>query len=273
MSRFAARSAFNAAFPWLVPAARKGRDTIVWLNEGAARSRASPPGSSYPLSSIIFHGERGASEISAGIYRAVVDALASPESLPDQVYQVDGMSGRAYRDLLNGLVRALSAKWYLEIGSFKGSTVIAALSGNDCRAACIDNWSGFGGPKGQFIRNIEECGIADRIDLIESDFRKVDFRGLGTFDIFFYDGPHEERDHIDGLVLPQPALKDEYVLLVDDWNWLPVRMGTFRALSRLRSRILFAVELRTSEANRPPVRLGKESDWHNDCFVAAVRKA
>ncbi len=159
---------------------------------------------------------------------------------------------------------------YLEIGSWKGSTVITALFGNTCKALCIDNWSDFGGPKYEFLQNLQDFQIEDRVEFIEEDFRNVDYCNIGSFDIFFYDGPHEEIDHYDGILIPQPAMKQEYFLIVDDWNWLQVRIGTIRALSDSNSTIQFAIEILTTQDDTHTAR--SRSDWHNGCFLAVVKK-
>ena len=51
--------------------------------------------------------------------------------------------------------------------------------------------------------------------------------------IYLYDGPHNFEDHFDGVKFVQPALENEYILIVDDWNWNQVRSATFRALEHL----------------------------------------
>jgi hypothetical protein len=45
------------------------------------------------------------------------------------------------------------------------------------------------------------------------------FSVLGKFDVYFFDGPHHERDQYDGIATALPALERHFVLIVDDWNW------------------------------------------------------
>ena len=69
------------------------------------------------------------------------------------------------------------------------------------------------------------------MNLIEMDFRSIDYEAIGSrFNVFFFDGPHSDKDHYDALCLPQPCLDDQYVLIVDDWNLREVRQGTRRAI-------------------------------------------
>ena len=69
--------------------------------------------------------------------------------------------------------------------------------------------------------------------MLTADFRAVDFNGLGRFNVYLFDGPHERDDQYDGVKLAQPALDEEFVLIVDDWNWPAVRAGTLDAVRDL----------------------------------------
>lgn len=268
------RDTIKAAFRLLVPVVRKCRRIAVAIRENNSRKGTFLDTESigYPFSSIRVHGAYDRSDMSLRLYHALTNAFEPNSYLPDEVYEIEGMSGRAYRNLLNRLVSSIEPARYLEIGSWKGSTVITALFGNTCKALCIDNWSQFGGPKYEFIQKLQYFQIEDRVEIIEEDFRNVDYCNIGRFDVFLYDGPHEEIDHYDGILIPQPALKQEYFLLVDDWNWLQVRLGTFRALSASSSTIQLAIEIRTTEDNTTAARTGKQSEWHNGCFLAVIKK-
>lgn len=194
--------------------------------------------------------------------------------LPAEIRAIQGMSGQSYRTFINDFVGASPDARYLEVGSWAGSTATAALFGNRVRAVCIDNWSLFGGPKEAFQENMRRV-VDDRIDFrfIESDFRTVDFASVGRFNVYLFDGPHEEIDQYDGVVLAQPALEPTYLLIVDDWNWRAVRNGTFRALLDTRCRVEAAIEVRTTLDNTHATVAWEKSDWHNGYFLAIVTKA
>ena len=138
---------------------------------------------------------------------------------------------------------------------------------------CIDNWSQFGGPKRDFLNNIDSVKSPDiKFQHIERDFREIDYNSIGTFNIYFFDGPHDEADQYDGIKLAQPALADQYVLIVDDWNWRRVRFGTFQAIYDLGSKIECSIEVRTTNDETFPYVTGKSSDWHNGYFIGVVLK-
>jgi hypothetical protein len=227
----------------------------------------------HDLPSIVRSGTFASSRLGLSVFRAFERAADGTSKLSLDVRAIEGMSGQKYRSLINNLVEDMPTPSYLEIGSWAGSTAAAAIYKNRVRALCIDNWSEFGGRKEIFASNIKSVLSPDvEFTLIEDDFRAVDFRSIGLFDIYFFDGPHAERDHYDGIRIVQPALHKEHVLVVDDWNWLQVRVATLQALADIGGVVDSAVEVRTTLDNTFPVNWGKDSDWHNGYFVALIRK-
>jgi hypothetical protein len=100
-------------------------------------------------------------------------------------YAIEGMSGKKYRFFINTLVKQIGDASYLEVGSWAGSTLCSAIYGNKVRAVAIDNWSQFGGPKDLFFKNLRMFTTAGvRVRVIENDFRSVDYKTIGLFDIF-----------------------------------------------------------------------------------------
>jgi len=43
---------------------------------------------------------------------------------------------------------------------------------------------------------------------IESDFRAVDYSAIGRFNVYLFDGPHQEQDQYDGIMVARTALDD-----------------------------------------------------------------
>jgi hypothetical protein len=200
-------------------------------------------------------------------------AIDGCSKLPAAIRGIKGMSGQRYRTLINTLVETLDHPRYLEIGSWHGSTAAAAISGNAVQALCIDNWSQFSGSRDQFMANVEQAkSSSSSLRLIEDDFRKLDYRVLGKFNVFLFDGPHSEMAHRDGILLVQPCLTERFVLIVDDWNWPSVRIGTMSALLAAKCRVEASVQLRTTLDNSHPLVAYEASDWHNGYFIAVVRR-
>ena len=53
-------------------------------------------------------------------------ALTEESNLPDWILTLNGMSGKRYRHFVNNLIATVSDARYLEVGSWKGSTAMAA---------------------------------------------------------------------------------------------------------------------------------------------------
>jgi hypothetical protein len=204
---------------------------------------------------------------------ALQSAVTGQSALDPAVLQIPGMSGRRYRMFINALIGlVVPDARYLEVGSWQGSTLCSAISGHSIQAIAIDNWSEFGGPRDAFMQNVQRFRGNTTVYVIEQDFRKVDYGTLGKSNVFLFDGPHNEIDQYDGIVLAQPALDRTHVLIVDDWNLQAVRDGTFRALTTLPVDLRYTAEIRTTLDNSHPEHHSGASDWHNGYFLAVVEK-
>ena len=207
------------------------------------------------------------------LLEALFDALALKHQLPDWIILMEGMSGKKYRYLINNLIRKMQSPGYLEVGTWLGSTACAAIWGNQLRAICVDNWTQFGGSKANFERNLLQAwGPGCEFTLIETDFRQIDFASLRPVNIYLFDGPHSEIDQFDGIRLALPALEQNFVLIVDDYNLPEVRNGTERAIKAFGLTVDCAVTIRTTHDNLHPVIQCQNSDWHNGYFIAVIRK-
>jgi hypothetical protein len=190
---------------------------------------------------------------------------------------MEGLSGRRYRAFINNLIGALPGPRYLEIGTWAGSTLCSAITGNVVQAVAIDNWSLFGGPFGRFFTSLAAFKGNANVSFVERDFRQIDYASLrgvfGPFNVYLFDGPHEYQDQYDGLTYVQPALDGCYVQIVDDWNWPDVRAGTAKAIEDLGLRTEFRTEIRTtSNDEHAPLPFGESSDWHNGYCISVLSR-
>ncbi len=205
---------------------------------------------------------------------AFQDAMAMRGRLREEAFKVNGFSGKKFRLLLNNLMSEVPDPRYMEIGLFHGASFCSALFKNKLRAVGIDNWTEYNGKRQVFENNLNafKSELAD-IEIIEKDFRKVDYTAIGKYNILFYDGSHSEKDQYDGIKIPQPAMDDTYIMIVDDWNWDRVRKGTFDALRDAKANIEYSIEVRTTFNNENlPLVNGLNSEWHNGTIVAVVSK-
>lgn len=114
--------------------------------------------------------------------------------LKSDILSMDGMSGNKTRHLYNNIC-SLDGANYLKIGTWKGSSFISALYGNNISAIAIDNWSEFNGPKDQFILNVNKFCPGRKFKFIEKDCFKITDNEIKSvyesIDIFLYDGAHD----------------------------------------------------------------------------------
>jgi hypothetical protein len=83
------------------------------------------------------------------IERAILNAENHHSKITDEIIRMDGMSGTKTRHFYNNLLDSEDAR-YLEIGTWKGSSVCSAMCGNKAQVLCIDNWSEFGDQRMNF---------------------------------------------------------------------------------------------------------------------------
>ncbi|WIA10888.1 hypothetical protein OEZ85_011054 [Tetradesmus obliquus] len=94
--------------------------------------------------------------------------------LPIEILIMDGMSSVRTRLFYNMLLGLEPPVRYLEVGVFKGSSLVSALYRNPhVEATCIDNWSEFNGPAEAFRANVAKYLPDNRLTVIERDCFEV----------------------------------------------------------------------------------------------------
>ena len=81
--------------------------------------------------SILLDGDFDQDSYSKNLKISFFKSLAMVTKLPDEIKFMPGMSGKKYRYLINNFVSLTKDSRYLEIGTWTGSTVCAALYGNN----------------------------------------------------------------------------------------------------------------------------------------------
>ncbi len=200
------------------------------------------------------------------IWRCIVRATAERSLLSQQILNLQGMSSRKCRHLLNNLTR--EATGYLEVGVWKGSTFISACYRNDTPAYACDNFSEFHGTWNGFKENVTNCMPCRKFEFCNGNFNNVittDKIPNSSIDLFFYDGGHSEVDHYNSIINSYRMLKNSFVLVVDDWNCPEARYGTERGILKTGLKIERIWEL-------PAKDNGDLELWWNGVGVFDVRK-
>lgn len=188
-----------------------------------------------------------------------------------EILKMDGMSGKKTRHLYNNICSMEDAR-YLEIGTWKGSSICSSMCNNKMTCVAIDNWSEFGGPKNAFLENFNKFKGENNATFIEKNCWNIDVSELGKFNIYMYDGNHTEKSHFQALNHYLPCLDDEFIYLVDDWNWQKVRDGTTQSIKDNKCEILYRKVIRTTNDNSHARPSHNNSDWHNGICIFVLKK-
>ncbi len=189
--------------------------------------------------------------------------------ITEDILLLPGMSGKKGRHFLNNLC-SMPDIYYLEIGTYKGSTLVSALYGNQmtvAQAIAVDNWSQFGGPSDEFLTNIQRFIPYPQLTFIDADSFSVPIAETFShpINIYFYDGHHGSNEQTWAFTYYNSILDDLFIAIVDDWNWGHVRDSTFTAFAHLPYEILFQREIFTGGNGDP-------EGWWNGMYVAVIRK-
>jgi precorrin-6B methylase 2 len=203
------------------------------------------------------------------LQQLIDDAENGKPELPDEVLHVQGFSAPKVRRLLNALCSQPGAR-YLEIGTYCGSTFIPALYGNEAEAMCIDyfkgNWQQVYDSRLRFLTNTQRLIPGREFRIIDGDCFQVALEQMPReVNVYFYDGDHSHDAQYEAIKHYAPALANQFVLLVDDWNWQEARTGTQQAIEELGYTIIADHQL-IGEYN------GDQVGWWNGLYVALIEK-
>lgn len=171
---------------------------------------------------------------------------------------VPGMTTPNVLQLLNFAVRCLGpGEVYCEVGSYRGATLVGALIGQaNGRAVAVDNFSEFdpvGDNQTALATNLARYGLDDMVRFVCRDFEDylvTERAALPPVGVYFYDGAHDYRSQLLGLLLAAPALADTALVVVDDANLSDVRAANRDFLAaRPEARLL--LDLPTPENGHP----------------------
>ncbi len=209
------------------------------------------------------------------VKKSFINAEKEQSKLIPDILNLEGYSGRRTRHFYNNIASLNDAR-YLEIGTWKGSTISAAMHGNaDTRFVCIDNWSELGGPRAEFINIFNKYKGTSDANFVETNCFTFDVKSLPitNYNIYMYDGSHEEISHYKALTHYTDVMEDVFIYVCDDWNWKCVRDGTMKAIHDLGLHIEYEYNIRTSTNDQHSIFGSDEQlKWHNGIYVAVLRK-
>lgn len=193
--------------------------------------------------------------------------------LPQEILDMEGMTGTKTRHLYNNLLEMECAR-YLEIGVWQGSSSCAAMYGNKADITLIDDFSGFGGPREKFIVNYEKYVGDNFAVFLEKDCFKIDLSNWNKrFNIFLADADHSFESQRKIIEYYAPVMEDVFILIVDDYNWEEVRKGTAQGIVDSNLLVVWEHIVRTTDDNSfPDQEVAKNGFW-NGIAVFILKKA
>jgi predicted O-methyltransferase YrrM len=123
--------------------------------------------------------------------------------------------------LLNDAVSLMPVgEQYLEVGTYCGRSLTAALRNNDKRAHVVDPMNlrtGKGDIINLWTEGVTRLGVMDRVTLhrLRSEHFNEPLPSIG---VFFYDGNHDSGHTYEALNQYKQYLADQALIIVDDYN-------------------------------------------------------
>jgi hypothetical protein len=159
--------------------------------------------------------------------------------LSERERELYGISSPRLKALLNNICSKEGTN-YLELGVFKGSTIISAAYGNlNTKLVGVENytydqnepkrtapegtiWENMKSQLKSNIKRYEEPGVPvniDNITIIESSFQEVDWKSYPKFDVCFFDVvPADKETYKAFFEKTLPALSSEAVILFSNYS-------------------------------------------------------
>jgi predicted O-methyltransferase YrrM len=150
------------------------------------------------------------------------------------VQAVQGMTTEHTLTLLNLAVEHLGPdEIYLEVGSYRGRSLVGAMLGRtDRRAVAVESFREFGvdpdSTEAEVLATLERFGCRDQVRWVRAEaFRALPrIPARGRVGVYFYDGAHSRVAQWLGLALGEPLLADEALVVIDDASWRQVDSST-----------------------------------------------
>jgi len=193
----------------------------------------------------------------------------------DPCPDVEGMTSIKVQQLLNLAFRFVDeGQCYLEVGTYKGKSLISALINNPpVPVFACDNFSQFEGNELEAtLTNLRRYGLQDKVTFYECDFLEVYSPEKLPIPVglYFYDGAHEEEPQYLAVKKVEPILADEALVIIDDWctaadSPFRAKAGTLRAVRESSHQWRLMYEL--------PARFNMDrAMWWNGLGVLSFRR-
>lgn len=131
--------------------------------------------------------------------------------LPQHLYQMDGFTSPQQRALLNEICDFDDVE-YLEVGVFKGASLLSAAYNNHGRFTGIDS-----NPQCELVSPFRKVAV------LKEDIFTVNRSVLGNPNVLFLDANKDASSFLVMLHYLMPVVAQSFVLIIDNWNYKAVR--------------------------------------------------
>lgn len=186
-------------------------------------------------------------------------------NLKSNLSNIEGMSTAANCYLINEICKSMtSSETYLNIGVWKGLTLIAGLIDTECQVIGVDNFSQFKGPKTIFESNFKKYSRPSA-KFYDKDYREYFKKDHSkNINFYFYDGHHSYEHQYNSIVTAFPYFDQRTILMVDDTNNDDPKNGTFDALTFLNAKYDVWFDQQTPSNKYPTF-------WNGICIIEVIK--
>ena len=175
--------------------------------------------------------------------------------LSKKMKSIEGMSTIANAWIINQIAKSLNQKQnYVNIGCWKGFSLLPGMINTECRVFGIDNFSWVDAPRKEFYKNFNTYKDEKRHFFYDGDY--VEFlqewdKKKEYIDFYFFDGPHSFKDQYQSLELASNYFKTGTIIMVDDTNWEEPREATNQFINNNPGKYKILHDLKCSHARHP----------------------
>ncbi|MFL2510583.1 MAG: class I SAM-dependent methyltransferase [Alphaproteobacteria bacterium] len=169
--------------------------------------------------------------------------------------KIEGMSTIANAWIINQIAKDLDpTENYLNIGCWKGFSLIAGMLNTKCNVFGVDNFSWKEKANIIFYENFSNHRKTDKHFFYEGDY--VDYLKQWSMknryiNFYFYDGPHTYNDQYQSLEIASEFFTKNTIILVDDTNWTEPREATMDFIAKNDKDYKILKDLKCSHAKHP----------------------
>ena len=176
--------------------------------------------------------------------------------LKKELLKIDSMSTFAIGYVINKICQELNDNEnYVNIGVWKGFSMIAGMLNTNCNVYGNDNFSQFDGPKKEFIRKFNSLKNEEKHFFYECDYKDFfkEFEKLKkSISFYYYDGEHTYKNQFENLIIAKEYFKSGTIILVDDINFQEVESGTKDFISKYPNEYKIIKDIKTANNHCHP---------------------